>query len=108
MPLFTNTLVACTLILCTNLTGYGTYLYELKYTCTIIHSYLKFVEKEVVAMGARRGGGQLPPLEFENMTSYAAVLQGTFNLSLASSALAIDTLYFNLKQRKKNAQNVDR
>ena len=54
-------------------------------------------------MGARRGGrGALaPPLEFEKMTSYAAVLQNTLNFSLAPSALATDTLYFSLKRRKK-------
>ena len=34
------------------------------------------------------------------MTSYAAVLQNTLKVSLASSVLAIDTLYFNLKRRK--------
>ena len=49
-------------------------------------------------MGARRGvRGALAPLEFEKMTSYAAVLQNTLKYP---SALAIDTLYFNLKRRK--------
>ena len=54
-------------------------------------------------MGARRGGqgGTCPPLEFEKVTSYAAVLQNTLNFSLAPSALAIDTLYFSLKRREK-------
>ena len=54
-------------------------------------------------MGARRGGqgGHLPPLEFEKMTSYAAVLQNTLKFSLAPTALAIDTLYFSLKRAKK-------
>ena len=54
-------------------------------------------------MGARRGGqgGALAPLEFEKMTSYAAVLQNNLNFSLAPSALAIDTLYFSLKRREK-------
>ena len=53
-------------------------------------------------MGARRGGarGALVPLEFEKMTSYAAVLQNTLKFSLAPSVLAIDTLYFSLKHRK--------
>ena len=48
--------------------------------------------------GAR--GGHLPPLEFEKMTSYAAVLRNTLNFSLAPSALALDTLYVSLKRRK--------
>ena len=47
-------------------------------------------------MGARRGGqgGHLPPppLEFEKMTSYSAVLENTLKFSLALSALATDTL----------------
>ena len=49
------------------------------------------------------GGGKeaLPPLEFEKVASYAAVLQNTLNFSLAPSALAIDTLYSSLKRRKK-------
>ena len=46
-------------------------------------------------------GGHLPPLEFEKMTSYAAVLRNTLKFSLAPSALAIDILYFSLKRRKK-------
>ena len=50
--------------------------------------------------------GQLTsPLEFEKMTSYAAVLQNTVKFSLAPSALALDTLYFSLKRREKNAKN---
>ena len=56
-------------------------------------------------MGARRGGGgqggHLPPLEFEKMTSYAAVLQNTLKFSLAPSALPLDTLCFSLKRREK-------
>ena len=54
-------------------------------------------------MGARRGGkgGALAPLEFEKMTSYAAVLQNTLKFSLAPSALALDILYFSLKRREK-------
>ena len=55
-------------------------------------------------MGARRGGargGTCPPLEFEKMTSYAAVLQHTLKFSLAPSALATDTLYFSVKRAKK-------
>ena len=58
--------------------------------------------------GRPQGGqeGHLPPpWNLKKMTSYAAVLRNTLNFWLASSALAIDTLYFNLKQRKKNAQN---
>ena len=55
--------------------------------------------------GAPAGGGQgghlPPPLEFEKMTSYAAVLQNTLNFSLAPSAFAIDTIYLSLKRRKK-------
>ena len=35
------------------------------------------------------------------MTSYAADLQNTLNISLAPLALAIDTLYFSLKLPKK-------
>ena len=46
-------------------------------------------------------GGALAPLEFEKMTSYAAVLQNTLKFSLAPSALAPDTLYFSLKRREK-------
>ena len=56
-------------------------------------------------MGARRGGGKgghlPPPLEFEKLTSYAAVQQNTLKFSLAPTALAIDTLYFSLKRAKK-------
>ena len=48
-----------------------------------------------------QGGHLPPPLEFEKMTSYAAVLQNTLKFSLAPSALAIDTLYFSLKRAKK-------
>ena len=65
--------------------------------------YIKLPSK-VLHMGARRGGkgGTCPPpLEFEKMTSYAAVLQNTLKFSLAPSALAIDTLYFSLKCREK-------
>ena len=51
--------------------------------------------------GRPQGGGHLPPLEFEKMTSYAAVLQNTLKFSLAPSALAIYTLYFSLKRAKK-------
>ena len=51
------------------------------------------------AGGAR--GALAPPLEFEKMTSYAAVLQNTLKFSLAPSALALDTLYFSLKRREK-------
>ena len=43
-----------------------------------------------------QGGALAPPLEFEKMTSYAAVLQNTLKFSLAPSALALDTLYFSL------------
>ena len=60
-------------------------------------------------MGARRGGqrGALaPPLEFEKMTSYTAILQNTLKFSLAPSALAIHTLHFSLK-RRKNVKMVD-
>ena len=46
-------------------------------------------------------GGTCPPLEFEKMTSYAAVLQNTLKFSLAPTALALDTLYFSLKRREK-------
>ena len=55
-------------------------------------------------MGARGGGARgeaLAPLEFEKMTSCAAVLRNTLKFSLAPSALALDTLYFSLKRRKK-------
>ena len=55
-------------------------------------------------MGARRGArGALapPPLGFEKMTSYAAVLQNILKFSLAPSALALYTLYFSLKCREK-------
>ena len=58
-------------------------------------------------MGARRGGqgkALAPPLEFEKMTSYAGVLQNTLKFSLAPLALALDTLYFSLKRREKNAK----
>ena len=48
-----------------------------------------------------QGGHLPPPLEFEKMTSYADVLRNTLKFSLASSALAIDTLYFSLKWHKK-------
>ena len=54
--------------------------------------------------GHPQGGqrGHLPPpLEFEKMTSYAAVLQNTPKLSLAPPALATNALYFSLKRRKK-------
>ena len=45
----------------------------------------------------RRAGGYSPPaVEFEKMTSYAVVLQNT----LKYPALAIHTLYFNLKRHK--------
>ena len=51
------------------------------------------------------GKGGLAPLEFEKVTSYAAVLQSTLKLSLAPSTLVLDTLYFSLKRReKKNAK----
>ena len=54
----------------------------------------------------RQGGGTCPPpLEFEKMTSYAAVLQNTLNFSLAPSALALHTLYLSLKRRKKKRKN---
>ena len=49
-------------------------------------------ETYMYTMGARRGGGTCPSLEFEKITSYAAVLQNTKKLSLAPSALAIDNL----------------
>ena len=42
-----------------------------------------------------------PPLEFEKVTTYAAVLQNTLKFSLAPSALELDTLYFSLKRREK-------
>ena len=54
-------------------------------------------------MGDLRGGGTCP-LEFGNMTSYAAVLQNTIKFSLTPSALAIRTLHFSLK-RCKNRKN---
>ena len=60
-------------------------------------------------MGARKGEGGAsgalapPPLEFEKMTSHAAVIRNTRNFSLAPMALAIDTLYFSLR-RLKNAK----
>ena len=47
-------------------------------------------------------GGALAPVEFEKITSYAAVLQNTLNPSLAPSALALDTLYFSLSVAKKH------
>ena len=47
-------------------------------------------------------GGLAPPLEFEKMTSYIAVLQNTLKCSIAPSALALDTLYFSLKRREKS------
>ena len=46
-------------------------------------------------------GAPRPPLEFEKVTSYAAVLQNTRKFSLAPSALTLDTLYFSLKRREK-------
>ena len=36
-------------------------------------------------------GALAPPLEFEKMTSYTAVLQNTLKFSLAPSALSLDT-----------------
>ena len=51
----------------------------------------------------RARGALAQPLEFEKVTSYAAVLQNTLKFSLAPEALAIDTLYFSLKRREKNA-----
>ena len=45
---------------------------------------------------APAGGGARghlpPPLEFEKMTSYAAVLQNTLKFSLAPAALEIDSV----------------
>ena len=60
-------------------------------------------------MGARRGVGKgrgealvpLPSLEFEKMTTYAAVLQNTLKFSRALLVLALDILYFSLKRREK-------
>ena len=46
-------------------------------------------------------GGALAPLEFEKMTSYAAVLQNILKFSLAPTALALDTPYFSVKRREK-------
>ena len=54
-------------------------------------------------LGRPQGGGQeghLPPGIWK-MTSYAAVPQNILKLSLASSALAIDTLYLSLNRREK-------
>ena len=48
-----------------------------------------------------QGGCTCPHLEFEKMTSCAAVLQNTLKFSLAPPAPAIDTLYFSLKRAKK-------
>ena len=54
--------------------------------------------------GGARGALAPPPLEFEKMTSYAAVLQNTLKFSLAPSALAIYTLNFSIKRREKTQQ----
>ena len=43
----------------------------------------------------------LPSSNLKRVTSYAAALQNTLKLSLAASALALDTLYYSLKRRKK-------
>ena len=56
-------------------------------------------------MGARRGGGGAREtlncsLEFEKNE----VLQNTLKFSLEPSALTLDTLYFSLKRREKNAK----
>ena len=51
--------------------------------------------------GGQGGGTCPPPWNLKKMTSYAAVLKNTPNFSLAPSALALDTLYFSLKRRKK-------
>ena len=57
-------------------------------------------------MGACRGarGALASPLEFEKMTSYAAVPQNTLKYSLAPLALATNVLYISLNRRKKNAK----
>ena len=59
--------------------------------------------QSTAAMGARRGaGGALAPsLNLKKMTSYAAFLRNALKFSLALSALAINTLKFSLKRRKK-------
>ena len=58
-----------------------------------------------VAHGRPQEGGKgalaLLPRIWKKMTSYAAVLQNTLKFSLAPSALAINTLCFTLKRRKK-------
>ena len=45
-------------------------------------------------------GALAPLLEFEIMTSYAALLRNNLKFSLAPSALAIITLKFSLTRRK--------
>ena len=62
-----------------------------------------------VAHGRPQGGGKgralaPPPWNLKKMTPYAAVLPNTLKLLLAPSALALDTLYFSLKRREKNAK----
>ena len=63
------------------------------------------IKSRTGAHGRPQGGkwAHLPPtpLEFEKMTSYAAVLRNTLKFSLAPSALALATLYFSLKPREK-------
>ena len=68
-----------------------------------VHLYYG-IPTAISGMGARRGGrqgGTCPTLEFAKMTSYSVALQNTLKFSLVPSALAIDTLYFSLKRRKK-------
>ena len=66
---------------------------------------VKFSTENAYGHGRPQGGGKEghlpPPLEFEKMTSYAAVLQNYLKFSLAPSALALDTLYFSLKCLEK-------
>ena len=58
-----------------------------------------FILKLVIDMGARMGQGKgaLDPGIWQN----AAVQQNTVTFLLASSALAVETLYFSLKRREK-------
>ena len=59
----------------------------------------------LITMGARRGALAPPPWNLKKMTSYAAILQITLKFSLATTALAIDNLYLNLKRCEKKREN---
>ena len=48
--------------------------------------------------GGKRALSCLPALEFERMTSYAALVRNALKFSLTLSALAVNTLEFSLKK----------